>query len=35
MLFMGEYGFASCLSLRGINAWGAVSNAIDIDEAII
>jgi len=35
MLFMGEYGFASCLSLRGINAWSAVSNAIDIDKAII
>jgi hypothetical protein len=35
MLFMGEYGFASCLSLRGSNAWSAVSNAIDIDKAII
>lgn len=35
MLFMGEYGFASCLSLRGINAWSAVSNAIDIDKVII
>lgn len=35
MLFMGEYGFASCLSLRGINAWSAVSNAIDIDKCII
>jgi hypothetical protein len=35
MLFMGEYGFASCLSLRGINAWSAVSNAIDIDKAIV
>ncbi|HVR82846.1 MAG TPA: hypothetical protein VMU54_00955, partial [Planctomycetota bacterium] len=29
ILFMGEYGFASCLSLRGSNAWSAVSNAID------
>jgi hypothetical protein len=35
MLFMGEYGFASCLSLRGGNAWSAVSNAIDIDKAIV
>lgn len=35
ILFMGEYGFASCLSLRGSNAWSAVSNAIDIDKAII
>lgn len=35
MLFMGEYGFASCLSLRGINAWSAVSNAIDIDKCIV
>ena len=35
ILFMGEYGFASCLSLRGINAWSAVSNAIDIDKAIV
>ena len=35
MLFMGEYGFASCLSLRGSNAWSAVSNAIDIDKAIV
>ena len=35
ILFMGEYGFASCLSLRGINAWGAVSNAIDIDKTVI
>jgi len=35
MLFMGEYGFASCLSLRGSNAWSSVSNAIDIDKAIV
>ncbi len=35
ILFMGEYGFASCLSLRGVNAWSAVSNAIDIDKTII
>jgi len=35
MLFMGEYGFASCLSLRGINAWSAVSNAIDLDKVIL
>lgn len=35
MLFMGEYGFASCLSLRGSNAWSAVSNAIDVDKAIV
>jgi hypothetical protein len=35
ILFMGEYGFASCLSLRGSNAWSAVSNAIDIDKAIL
>jgi len=35
ILFMGEYGFASCLSLRGSNAWSAVSNAIDIDKAIV
>ncbi len=35
VLFMGEYGFASCLSLRGSNAWSAVSNAIDIDKAIV
>lgn len=35
ILFMGEYGFASCLSLRGSNAWSAVSNAIDIDKVII
>ncbi len=35
ILFMGEYGFASCLSLRGSNAWSAVSNAVDIDKVII
>jgi hypothetical protein len=35
VLFMGEYGFASCLSLRGSNAWSAVSNAIDIDKVIV
>jgi hypothetical protein len=35
ILFMGEYGFASCLSLRGSNAWSAVSNAIDIDKVIV
>jgi hypothetical protein len=35
ILFMGEYGFASCLSLRGSNAWSAVSNAIDVDKAIV
>ena len=35
ILFMGEYGFASCLSLRGSNAWSAVSNAIDIDKVIL
>jgi len=35
VLFMGEYGFASCLSLRGSNVWSAVSNAIDIDKAIV
>src|SRR5262249_23566203 len=35
ILFMGEYGFASCLSLRGINAWSAVSNAIDVDKTIV
>ncbi len=34
ILFMGEYGFASCLSLRGINAWSAVSNAIDVDKTV-
>ncbi len=35
VLFMGEYGFASCLSLRGANVWSAVSNAIDIDKVIV
>lgn len=35
VLFMGEYGFASCLSIRGANVWSAVSNAIDIDKAIV
>ncbi|HXX93138.1 MAG TPA: hypothetical protein VEN81_05860, partial [Planctomycetota bacterium] len=35
ILFMGEYGFASCLSLRGSNAWSAVSNAIDVDKTIV
>jgi hypothetical protein len=35
VLFMGEYGFASCLSLRGANVWSAVSNAIDIDKAVV
>lgn len=35
VLFMGEYGFASCLSLRGRNAWSAVSNAIDVDKAVV
>jgi hypothetical protein len=35
VLFMGEYGFASCLSLRGANMWSAVSNAIDIDKAVV
>jgi hypothetical protein len=35
VLFMGEYGFASCLSLRGINVWSAVSNAIDLDKAVV
>jgi hypothetical protein len=34
-LFMGEYGFASCLSIRGANFWSAVSNAIDIDKAVV
>lgn len=34
-LFMGEYGFASCLSMRGAYFWSAVSNAIDIDKAVI
>jgi hypothetical protein len=35
ILYMGEYGFASCLSLRGQNTWGAVSNAIDVDKTIV
>ena len=35
ILFMGEYGFASCLSLRGSNSWAAVSNAIDIDKTVV
>lgn len=35
VLFMGEYGFASCLSLRGSGVWSAVSNAIDVDKAIV
>ena len=35
ILFMGEYGFASCLSLRGSNAWSAVSNAIDVDKTMV
>jgi hypothetical protein len=35
VLFMGEYGFASCLSLRGSNVWSAVSNAVDIDKVIV
>ncbi|HXX95225.1 MAG TPA: hypothetical protein VEN81_16505 [Planctomycetota bacterium] len=35
VLFMGEYGFASCLSLRGANMWSAVSNAIDLDKAVV
>ncbi len=35
VLFMGEHGFASCLSLRGVNVWGAVSNAVDIDKAVV
>ena len=34
-LFMGEYGFASCLSMRGAYFWSAVSNAIDIDKVVI
>lgn len=34
-LFMGEYGFASCLSMHGINFWGAVSNAIDVDKCVV
>jgi len=35
ILFMGEYGFASCLSLRGSNVWSAVSNAIDVDKTVV
>jgi hypothetical protein len=35
VLFMGEYGFASCLSIRGSNVWSAVSNAVDIDKAVV
>ncbi len=35
ILFMGEYGFASCLSLRGAYVWGAVSNAVDPDKTIV
>lgn len=34
-LFMGEYGFASCLSLRGPYVWSAVSNAIDVDKVVL
>ncbi len=34
ILFMGEYGFTSCLSLRGSNGWSAVSNAIDVDKTV-
>ncbi len=34
-LFMGEYGFASCLSMHGRYFWGAVSNAIDVDKAVV
>ena len=34
-LFMGEFGFASCLSMRGAYFWSAVSNAIDIDKVVI
>ena len=35
ILFLGEYGFASCLSLRGSNAWSAVSNAVDVDKTVV
>jgi hypothetical protein len=35
VLFMGEYGFSSCLSLRGSNMWSAVSNAIDVDKCVV
>jgi hypothetical protein len=34
-LFMGEYGFASCLSMHGVNFWSAVSNAIDVDKCVV
>ncbi|MBN2152560.1 MAG: hypothetical protein JW839_13995 [Candidatus Lokiarchaeota archaeon] len=34
-LFMGEYGFASCLSMHGRYFWGAVSNAIDVDKVVV
>ncbi len=35
ILYMGEYGFASCLALRGSNSYSAVANAIDIDKTVI
>jgi hypothetical protein len=35
VLFMGEYGFVSRLSLRGVNVESAVSNAIDVDKAVV
>ena len=36
MLFRsGEYGFASCLSMHGVNFWSAVSNAIDVDKCVV
>lgn len=35
VLFMGEYGFASCLSPRGSSVWSPVSNAIDVDKAVV
>ncbi len=35
VLFMGEYGFASCLSIRGSNVWSAVSNAVDVDKSVV
>jgi len=34
-LFMGEYGFASCLSMQGAYFWSAVSNAVDVDKCVI
>lgn len=34
-LFMGEYGFASCLSMQGVYFWSAVSNAIDVDKCVV